>query len=113
MNGAGQRNLHFVRFCSSARSAAHHAHGNQANAPSAPNQSVAPQQMIQPLSGATSATKMDNGIDNFRPRASKNVPALSTARCAMETTAACCEKVSGNFQTQTISALMKMEKTTY
>ena len=47
-----------------ARSAPHHAQGNQVNAPSAPNQSVAPQQMIQPFSEAISATKIDNGIEN-------------------------------------------------
>src|SRR5881392_4520462 len=113
MNGAGQRNRHFVRCGSNARSAPHHAQGSHVNAPSAPNQSVAPQQMIQPLSDATSATKMDNEIDSFRPRASKNAPAPRTARCAIETAAACCEKVSGNFQTQTINAVMKMEKTPY
>src|SRR5437870_9195636 len=112
-NGADQRNRHFVRCLSSARSAPHHAHGSQVNAPSAPNQSVAPQQIIQPFSDATSATKIDNGTDSFRPRASKNAPALKTARCAMESAAACCAKVSGNFQMQTISALMKIEKTPY
>src|SRR5438477_8304175 len=111
MNGAGQRKRHLDPLAFKARSAAHHAHGNQVNAPSAPNQSLAPQQMIQPFSDATSATKIDNETDSFRPRASKNVPALKRARCAMERAAACCEKVSGNFQTQTISALMKTEKT--
>src|SRR5438034_2210706 len=113
MNGAGQRKRHLDPLAFKARSAAHHAHGNQVNAPSAPNQSLAPQQMIQPLSGATSATKIDRGIDNCRPRASINAPQLSTARWAMEIAAACCGKVSGNFQTQIISALMKTEKTPY
>src|SRR2546430_11232354 len=112
-NGAGQRNRQRDLSASKARSAAHHAHGSHANAPSAPNQSLAPQQMIQPFSDATSATKIDNGTDSFRPRASKNAPALKTARCAMESAAACCAKVSGNFQIQTISALMKIEKTPY
>src|SRR5437763_16363972 len=69
--------------------------------------------MIQPFSDATNATKMDNAPDSFRPCASKNAPALRTARCAMETAAACCENVSGSFQTQTISALMHTEKTPY
>src|SRR5438067_5566027 len=113
MNGAGQRKRQLERIGSRARSGAHHAHGSQVNAPSAPNQSLAPQQMIQPFSDATNATKMDNAPDSFRPCASKNAPALRTARCAMETTAACCENVSGSFQTQTISALMKTEKTPY
>src|SRR6267143_7150115 len=107
-NGAGQRKRQRDLFGSRACSAAHQAHGSQANAPSAPNQSLAPQQMIQPFSDATRATKIDNGIDSFRPRASKNAPALRMARCAMESAAACCENVSGNFQMQTISALMKM-----
>src|SRR6266566_6269347 len=112
-NGAGQRKRQRDLFGSRACSAAHHAHGSQVNAPSAPNQSLAPQQMIQPFSDATNATKMDNGTDSFRPHASKNAPALRTARWVMETAAACCEKVSGSFQTQTISALMKAEKTPY
>src|SRR5438128_7570937 len=109
-NGAGQRKRQRDLFGSRARSAAHHAHGNQVNAPSAPNQSLAPQQMIQPFSEATSATKMDNGTDSCRPRATKNAPALRAARWAVETAAACCENVSGSFQTQKISALMKTEK---
>src|SRR5438874_11339022 len=112
-NGAGQRNRQRDLSASKARSAAHHAHGSHANAPSAPNQSLAPQQMIQPFSDATNATKMDNGTDIFRPRASKNAPTLRTTRCAVETAAACCENVSGSFQTQTISPLMKTEKTPY
>src|SRR5881394_824093 len=113
MNGAGHRKRQLERIEFTARSAAHHAHGSQANAPSAPNQSLAPQQIIQPLSDPTSATKIDNGVDSCRPRASIKVPALSTARWAMETAAACCEKVSGNFQMQTISVLIKIEKTPY
>src|SRR5258708_40086981 len=112
-NGAGQRKRERDLLGSRARSAAHHAHGSQVNAPSAPNQSLAPQQMIQPFSDATSATKMDNGTDSFRPRATKNATALRTAKWAVETAAACCENVSGSFQTQTISALMKTEKTPY
>src|ERR1700745_2264341 len=113
MNGAGQRKRHLEREELTARSAAHHAHGSQVKAPSAPNQSLAPQHIIQPLSDATSATKIDSGVDSCRSRASRNAPALSTARWAMETAAACCAKVRGNFQTQTISALMKIEKTPY
>src|SRR6267143_2582531 len=112
-NGAGQRKRQRDLFGSRARSAAHHAHGSQVKAPSAPNQSLAPQQMIQPFSDATNATKMDNGTDSCRSRATKNAPTLRTARCAVETAAACCENVNGSFQTQTISALMKTEKTPY
>src|SRR5205823_12343340 len=113
MNGAGQRKRHLERVGLTARSAAHHAHGSQVNAPSAPNQSLAPQQIIQPLSEATSATKIDSGADSCRSRASRKAPALSTARWAMETAAACSGKARGNFQTQTISALMKIEKMPY
>ena len=80
MNGAGQRKRHLERLGFTVRSAAHHAHGSQVNAPSAPNQSLAPQQIIQPLSDPTSATKMDSGVDSCRPRASINAPALSIAR---------------------------------
>src|SRR5207249_11911652 len=98
MNGAGQRKRQLERIGFTARSAAHHAHGSQVNAPSAPNQSLAPQQIIQPLSEATSATKIDSGADSCRSRASRKAPALSTARWAMETAAACCGKVRGNFQ---------------
>ena len=68
--------------------------------------------MIQPFSDATNATKMDNGTDSFRPRASKNAPALRTARCAVETAAACCENVSGSFQTQTISRINENRENT-
>src|SRR5436189_1552494 len=64
-NGAGQRNRHFVLCRSCARSAPHHAHGNQVKAPSAPNQSVAPQQIIQPFKVATSATKIESGIEEL------------------------------------------------
>src|SRR5260370_10747410 len=113
MNGAGQRNLHFVRLCSSARSAPHHAHGNQANAPSAPNQSVAPQQMIQPFKDATSATKIDNAMENRRSRASKNAPIARILRCVMESAAACCANASGNFQIRTTAAFTKTEKVPY
>src|SRR5207302_2047194 len=83
------------------------AHGSQVNAPSAPNQSLAPQQMFQPFSDATNATKMDNETDRFRPRATKNAPALRTARCAVETAASCCEIFCGRLQTHTISALIQ------
>src|SRR6266567_2944416 len=112
-NGAGQRNLHFVLRRSNARSAPHHAQGSQVNAPSAPNQSVAPQQMIQPFSEATSATKIDNGIENRRSRASKNVPIARTNRCVMERAAACCGNVSGNFQMRTTAAFTKTENVPY
>src|SRR2546430_15189378 len=112
-NGAGQRNRHFVRRGSSARSAPHQAQGSQVNAPRAPNQSVAPQQMIQPLSEATSATKIDNGIESRRSRPSKNAPAARTKRCAMERAAACCGNVSGNFQMRMIAAFTKTEKVPY
>src|SRR5437868_12311128 len=88
-NGAGQKNRHFVRRGSSARSAPHHAQGSQVNAPRAPNQSVAPQQMIQPFNAATSATKIDTGTENRRLRASKNAPTAKAKRCEMETAAAC------------------------
>ena len=54
---APARNRHFVLCRSNARSAAHHDHGSHVKAPSAPNQSVAPQPIIQPLNEATSATK--------------------------------------------------------
>src|SRR5204863_9870941 len=94
-------NLHFVLFVSSARSAPHHAHGSQANAPSAPNQSVAPQQMIQPFKDATNATKIESEIEKRRSRASRNAPTARTKRGVMESAAACCEKVSGNFQIRT------------
>src|SRR5205809_7521857 len=112
-NGTGQRNRHFVRCLSSARSAPHHAQGSQANAPSAPNQSVAPQQIIQPFKDATSATKIDNGMENFRSRASKNAPLARTNRCVMESAAACCEKFSGNFQMSMTAAFTKSEKVPY
>src|SRR5439155_13624162 len=112
-NGAGQRNRHFVLFLSRARSAPHHAQGSQVKAPSAPNQSVAPQQMIQPFSEATSATKIDNGIENRRSRASKNAPIARTKRCVMERVAACCGKVSGNFQMRTTAAFTKTENVPY
>src|SRR6266849_3924806 len=96
-----------------ARSNPHQAHGNQANAPSAPNQSLAPQQIIQPFNAAISATKIDNAIENLRSRASKNAPAARTKRCVMERAAACCGKVSGNFQMRTTTAFTKMEKVPY
>src|SRR5438067_10152045 len=60
--------------CIMAFSMDHHAQGSQANAPSAPNQSVAPQQMIQPLSAPTKPTVMDKGRDRSRCRASANAP---------------------------------------
>src|SRR5436305_7860846 len=113
MNGAGQRNLHFVLCESNARSAPHHAQGSHVNAPSAPNQSVAPQQMIQPLSEATSATKVDNGIENPRSRASKNAPIAKTKRCVIESAAACCGNVSGNFQMRMTAAFIKTENVPY
>src|SRR5215471_12545564 len=109
MKGAVQRNRHFVRRESRARSAPHHAHGNQVNAPSAPNQSVALQQMIQPLREAISATKNDNGIENPRSRASKYPPIARTNRCVIETAAACCGNVNGNFQIKTMTAFTKTE----
>src|SRR5438477_10317225 len=112
-NGADQRNRHFVRCLSSARSAPHHAQGSQANAPSAPNQSVAPQQMIQPFNAATSATKIDNGRENLRSRASTNAPTARTRRWLMESAAACCGNVNGNFQTRTTAAFIKMENVPY
>src|SRR5204863_6050377 len=86
---------------------------NHVKAASAPNQSVAPQQMIQPFNAATSATKIDNGMDKRRSRASKNVPAARMNRCVIERAAACCGKVSGNFQIRTTAALTKMENVPY
>src|SRR5713101_6390328 len=56
-----QRNLHLLRCGSSARAAPHHAQGSHVKAPSAPNQSVAPQQMIQPFNDAISETEIDKG----------------------------------------------------
>src|SRR5436190_9873665 len=112
-NGAGQRNRHFARRGSSARSVPHHAQGSQANAPSAPNQSVAPQQIIQPFKDATSATKIDNGMENFRSRASKNAPLARTNRCVMERAAACWGNVRGNFQMITTAVFTKSEKVPY
>src|SRR5206468_10106190 len=112
-NGAGQRNRHFVPRGSNARSAPHHAHGSHVNAPRAPNQSVAPQQMIQPLSEATSATKIDNGIESRRSRASKNAPTASMKRCVMERAAACCGNVSGNFQMKITATFTKTENVPY
>src|SRR5206468_12902284 len=105
-NGAGQRNRHFVRRGSNARSAPHNAHASYVNAPSAPNQSVAPQQTIQPFSDATSATKIDNGIESRRSRASKNAPTASINRCVMESAAACCANVNGNFQMRMTAAFI-------
>src|SRR6476646_3638892 len=113
MNGAGQRNRQRLRRGSSARSAPHHAHGSQVNAPRAPNQSVAPQQMIQPFNEAISATKMDKATENPRSRASKNAPIASTKRCAIESAAACCEKASGNFQIKTTAAFTNSENVPY
>src|SRR5438045_3085151 len=112
-NGAGQRNRRFVRCLSSARSAPHHAQGSQANAPSAPNQSVAPQQMIQPFKDATSATKIESGIENRRSCASKNAPTARTKRWVMERAAACCENISENFQMRTTDAFTKIENVPY
>src|SRR2546426_10649915 len=112
-NGAGQRNRHFVLCRSSARSAPHHAHGNHVKAPSAPNQSVAPQQIIQPFNEATSATKIDKGIENWRSRASKNAPVAKAKRCTTDTAAACWGNVSGNFQTAMMTAFTKTENTPY
>src|SRR5207244_10039654 len=109
----GQRNRHFVRRGSSARSAPHQAQGSQVNAPRAPNQSVAPQQMIQPFSEATSATKIDNAVESRRSRASKNAPIASTKRCMIESAVACCGNVSGNFQMKITAAFTKREKVPY
>src|SRR5213082_2460936 len=109
-NGAGQRNRQRDLSASKARSAAHHAHGSHANAPSAPNQSLAPQQMIQPFKAATRATKIDTGKENLRSRASRNAPAARTKRCVIESAAACCGNVSGNFQIEMTAAFMKIEK---
>src|SRR5438094_3629365 len=113
MNGAGQRKRHLEPVAFKARSAAHHAHGNHVHAPSAPNQSLAPQQMIQPLREAISAIKSDNGIENPRSRASKNAPIAKTNRCVIETAAACCGNVNGNFQTKTTAAFTKTENVPY
>src|SRR5215470_2263095 len=113
MKGAGQRNRHFVRRESRARSAPHHAHGNQVNAPSAPNQSVAPQQMIQPFNEPIRATKIDNETEKPRSRASRNAPIERTKRCAIESAAACCGNVSGNFQIEITAAFTKTEKVPY
>src|SRR2546422_4895421 len=82
-------------------SSPHQAHGSQAKAPSAPNQSLAPQQMIQPFNAAISATKIDNGKEKVLSRASRNAPAARTKRCVIESAAACCGNVSGNFQMRT------------
>src|SRR6184192_4561804 len=112
-NGAGQRNRHFVLSLSKARSAPHHAQGSQVKAPSAPNQSVAPQQIIQPFSEATSATKIDNGIENRRSRASKNAPTASIKRFVMERAAACWGNVRGDFQMTTTAVFTKSEKAPY
>src|SRR6266436_1578729 len=109
MNGAGQRNRHLVRRESRARSAPHHAHGNQVNAPSAPNQSLPPQQIIQPFSEAINATKIDNATEKPRSRASKNAPIAKAKRCAMESAAACCGNVSGNFQIKTTAVFTNSE----
>src|SRR5437773_4694488 len=113
MNGASQRKRHLERVGFTARSAAHHAHGSQVNAPSAPNQSVAPQQIIQPFNEATSATKTDNGIENRRSRASRNAPIARTKRWVMERAAACCGNASGNFQVRMTAAFTKSEKVPY
>src|SRR5207247_10071730 len=96
-----------------ARSAPHNAQGNQVNAPSAPNQPVAPQQKIQPFSEAISATKIDSGVAKPRSRASKNAPIAKTKRCAIESAAACCGNVSGNFQMRMTAAFIKMENAPY
>src|SRR6516165_11559161 len=101
MKGAGQRNRHLVRRESRARSAPHHTHGSQVNAPSAPNQSLAPQHIIQPFNEAISATKIDSEAEIPRSRASKNAPTPSVKRCAIESAAACCGNVRGNFQIKT------------
>src|SRR5947209_10935621 len=94
-------------------SSAHHVHGNHANAPSAPNQSLAPQQMIQPFSAAISATKTDSEKESLRSRANRNAPMARTKRCVIESAAACCGKVSGNFQIPTTAALTKIENVPY
>ena len=69
--------------------------------------------MIQPFNAAISATKIDNGVEKLRPRASKNAPAASTKRCVMESAAACCAKVSGNFQMTMTAAFTKIENVPY
>src|SRR6266480_2704775 len=112
-NGAGQRNRHFVRRGSNARSAPHHAHGSHVNAASAPNQSVAPQQTIQPFSDAMSATIIESGVERFRSRARRNAPAARRNKCAIESAAACCGKVSGNFQMRMTTAFTKIENVPY
>src|SRR5438128_9868061 len=112
-DAADQLDRHSVRCLSSARPAPHHAQGSQANAPSAPNQAVAPQQIIQPFKDATSATKIDNGIENRRSRASKNAPTARTKRCVMERAAACWGNVRGNFQMTTTAVFTKSEKVPY
>src|SRR5881394_601587 len=106
-------NLHLLRPGSRARAAPHHAQGSHVKAPRAPNQSVAPQQMIQPFKEATSATKIDTGIENRRSRASKNAPIARTKRCAMDRAAACSGNVSGNFQMRMTAAFTKRENVPY
>src|SRR5258705_4881725 len=96
-----------------ARAARNHAHGNKVNAPSAPNQSVAPQQMIKPFNEAISATKMDKATENPRSRTSKNAPIASAKRCAIESAAACCGNASGNFQIKATAAFTKIENVPY
>src|SRR5207248_5277851 len=69
--------------------------------------------MIQPFSEATSATRIDSGFENPRSRASKNAPIAKTKRCVIESAAACCGNVSGNFQMRMTAAFIKTENVTY
>ena len=96
-----------------ATSKAHQAHGSQACAASAPNQSVAPQPISQPLSAPTTPTMTASGTGRRRSRASRQQPAASAARCAPDTAAACAPKDSGNCQTATTTAFTKIEKVPY
>src|SRR5436305_11005949 len=101
MKGAGHKTRVRDPSARADFSSAHHDQGSQVNAASAPNQSLAPQQMIQPLSEATNATKTDSGRDKSRPRARTYAPMPSATRRAMASAAACRGKLSVNFQITT------------
>src|SRR5439155_20715087 len=104
---------HLLLRTSKSRSISHQSNGSHAKAPTAPNQSLTPQQMIQPFKEATSATKIESKIENRRSRASKNAQIARTKRCVMERAAACCGNVSGNFQIRMTAAFTKTENVPY
>src|SRR3954452_14767417 len=113
MKGAGHKTRARDPSARADFSSAHHDHGSQLKAASAPNQSLAPQQMIHPSREATSATRMESERGNSRPRARTYAPIPSATRWLMERAAACCEKLRASFQITTTAAFTKIENVPY